>query len=203
MTTENHETAAGSVSRRAVIKTAAWAAPVIAVAVAAPLASASPGTARIAALVGGNISADFSSETFVGEFQNAGIQLSNVIGSYSTGALRTSYRITGPNITGQITKEDGTSLFALNETITSGGTVWAVVLVAANGRRVDFSGQPVTVSGTSGSPAQASIFAPRAKYTGTFDPAEVSEDTPLSATVTVSAAAVNGGVSVSNSSSTP
>ncbi|MEV7756298.1 hypothetical protein AB0O16_01065 [Microbacterium sp. NPDC089180] len=41
MSTENSETATGSVSRRAVIKTAAWAAPVIAVAVAAPLASAS------------------------------------------------------------------------------------------------------------------------------------------------------------------
>lgn len=41
MSTENPETVTGSVSRRTVIKTAAWAAPVVAVAVAAPLAAAS------------------------------------------------------------------------------------------------------------------------------------------------------------------
>ncbi|MDU0344747.1 hypothetical protein RWH44_03415 [Microbacterium sp. KSW2-29] len=202
MSTENSETATGSVSRRAVIKTAAWAAPVIAVAVAAPLASASPASANIQALVGGNIVANYSNSTFSGQFQNAGIQLSNVIGSYSTGNLKATYRVTGTNITGQITKEDG-SLFTVGETITSGGTVWTVAAVSGTNRRVDFTGQPVTVSGSSGSPAQVSIFAPRAKYAGTFDPAEISEDTPLSAAVSVSATAVNNGVSVTNVSSTP
>ncbi|AOX45476.1 hypothetical protein BJP65_06365 [Microbacterium sp. BH-3-3-3] len=95
------------------------------------------------------------------------------------------------------------SLFSVGETITAGGTVWTVALVAASGRRVEFTGEPVTVSGTSSQPSQVSIFAPVASYTGTFDPAEVSEDDPLSATVTVTAAAINNGVSVSNSSSTP
>lgn len=200
MSTENSETATGPVSRRAVIKTAAWAAPVIAVAVAAPLASASAGTARVEALVGGNLVADAGAGTFYGAYQNSGMFISNVTGSWETGTLGLTYTLTGPVNTGVITKEGG-ALFTLGENISAGGTVWTVVFLDedtdGNVFAVQFTGQSVRVT------SNTSVLGPIAEYSGTFTPGVPNSRQRVGATVSVSAANVAGGRTVSNASTYP
>lgn len=200
MSTENSETATASVSRRAVIKTAAWAAPVIAVAVAAPLASASPSTATITALVGGNLVANPSGGTFSGRYQSAGMQISNVTGSWATGTLAVAYTLTGPVNTGLITKADG-SLFVLGENLSEGGTVWTVSFIDSdtdgNVFAVQFTGQSVQVT------SNTTVLAPPAIYSGTFTPGVPNNRQRVGATVSVSAQNVSNGQTFSNASTYP
>jgi len=200
MSNEKSDSVTGSVSRRTVIKTAAWAAPVVAVAVAAPLAAASASTATISALVGGNLVANPSAGTFSGEFQSAGMQIGNVTGQWATGTLGAAYTLTGPINTGVITKPDGSN-FTLNETLTEGGTVWTVSSIDSdsdgNVFRVEFIGQSVNVA------SNTTVLAPQAIYSGSFTPGVPNNRNRVGATVSVSAANVAGGNTFSNASTYP
>lgn len=187
------------VTRRRVLKVAAWSTPVVAMSVAAPLAVASAGQASIEALVGGNISANSAAGTASGSFLTAGIAIVNVVGTWETGTLNGSYTLTGPWNTGLITKEDGTP-FVAGEVITAGGAAWTVAFVESDADgtfRIEFSAASVTVG------SNTIVALPRAIYSGTFTPGVPTNRNRIGGTVSVSAANVNGGASVSSASTFP
>jgi len=187
------------ISRRTTVKAAAWSVPVIAAAVAAPLAAASAAQATIAALVGGGISADGASGTASGQFSTSGIQISNVVGEWSTGALTASYRLTGPWSTGAIVKADG-SAFVQGEVIAYGGTVWTVAFVDVDSSgtwEVRFTSAPVTVK------SDTVIAMPAAQYSGTFTQGVPTPRNPIQGTVAVAAANINDNLAVAASASYP
>lgn len=187
------------ISRRTTVLAAAWSVPVIAAAVATPLASASAAQASIAAIVGGGISADGTAGTASGQFSTSGIQIADVVGEWSTGALTASYRITGPWASAAIVKTDG-SPFTQGEVITDGGTVWTVSFVDVDGAdtwEVQFTSASVTVS------TDTIIAMPPARYAGTFSPGVPNRRNPIQGTVSVAAANINGGVAVAASASYP
>lgn len=188
-----------STSRRTVLKGAAWAAPAVAVAVAAPLAAASAGTASTSAFVGGNIVANNAAGTASGAF-NGGLNITNVTGSWATGALTGELKLTGPWTSVSITKPGGTA-FVVNELLTStDGTVWRVTSIDADTSGVwgvKFSAESKTVS------ANTTINLPAAIYSGTFTPGVPTTRSPIAATVSVGAANINGGSLTGNSSPYP
>lgn len=191
--------AGGGISRRTVVNAAAWSVPVIAAAVAVPLAAASASQASIAALVGSTIAANGTTGTASGEFATSGLRISNVSGEWSTGMLTAAYRLQGPWATASLSKPDG-SPFVQSETIVHGGTVWTVssILTDSDGTwEVHFSGAPATVT------ADVTISMPLAIYSGTFSPGTPSTRNPILATVSVAAAAVNGGDGAASSASYP
>ncbi|WP_305684123.1 hypothetical protein [Microbacterium sp.] len=193
------ESAGGGISRRTVVNAAAWSVPVIAAAVAVPLAAASTSQASIAALVGSTITANSSSGAASGEFATSGMRISNVSGEWSTGVLTAAYRLQGPWATASLSKPDG-SPFVQGETIVHGGTAWTVTMILADSDgtwEVHFSGAPVTVT------ADITISMPSAIYSGTFSPGIPSTRNPILATVSVAAAAVNSGDGAASSASYP
>lgn len=187
------------ISRRTTVKAAAWSVPVIAAAIATPLAAASAARATIAALVGGGISADASAGTASGQFATSGIRISNVVGEWESGELTAAYRLTGPWVSAAITKPDGTP-FTQGEVISHGGTVWTVTFVDVDGAdtwEVRFTSPSVTVS------ADTTVSIPPAVYSGTFTPGGPTPRNPISGSVSVAAANVNGGEAVASASSFP
>ncbi|WZH37539.1 MAG: hypothetical protein PIR02_02485 [Microbacterium enclense] len=206
MSTEFVEpTKSGAVSRRAVIKSAAWAAPVVAVAVAAPLASASAGQARTNAFVGSNISANRDAGTASGTFAGSGGTITNVVGSWDTGKFTGVLRLRGPWTSATLTKADG-SAFTLGEIITYQGTVWTVTdLNISNDDEewfVQFESPSRTVT------QDTSVLLPEAIYSGTFvpgatGPGRPTRSNPISASVAFGAENVNGGALVGSSSNFP
>lgn len=205
MTTENIPTADAGLSRRAVIKTAAWATPVIAVAVAAPLASASPGTARTNAFVGSNISANQSAGTASGSLTGSGGSITNVSGTWDSGKFTGVYRLRGPWTSATLTKPDGAS-FVLGETISYGGTAWVVVALNISNDDeewfVQFEAGSISVS------SDTTVLLPGAIYSGTFvpgasGPGRPTKSNPIQAAVAFGAEHVNGGALVGSSSNFP
>jgi hypothetical protein len=186
-------------SRRTIMKGAAWAAPVVAVAVGAPLAAASPGQARIFAQAGGNISANNTAGTANGSL-GGGLVLNNVVGGpWQTGLLTVEYEGTGPWSTFQITKPGGAA-FVQGETIVAGGLTWTVTLVTSDvdgtwAVRMTAPSQSVSIGRT--------FEAPQAEFSGTFTPGAATTRNPVAGTVRVSAANVNGGSTVSSGQSFP
>ncbi|MBQ9918093.1 MAG: hypothetical protein IJO71_12970 [Microbacterium sp.] len=205
MTTENIPSAGTGLSRRAVIKTAAWATPVIAVAVAAPLASASPGTARTNAFVGSNISANQSAGTASGSLTGSGGSITNVSGSWDSGKFTGVYRLRGPWSTATLTKPDGSS-FVLGETISYSGTAWVVTGLNISDDDaewfVEFEAPSITVT------SDTTVLLPGAIYSGTFvpgttGPGRPTKSNPIQAAVAFGAEHVNSGALVGSSSNFP
>lgn len=206
MSTESTQTGrGGSISRRAVIKTAAWATPVVAVAVAAPLASASPGTARTNAFVGSNISANQGAGTASGSLTGSGGSITNVSGTWESGTFTGVYRLRGPWTTATLTKPDGSG-FELGETISYAGTVWVVVDVNVSNDDeewfVQFEAPSISVS------SDTTVLLPEAVYSGTFvpgtsGPGRPTKSNPIQAAVAFGAENINGGALVGSSSNFP
>lgn len=199
------EAAEGGVSRRKLIKAAAWSAPVIAVAAATPLAAASPGQANTAAFVGSNISAQQSAGTASGTYANSGGTVSNVTGSWSTGTLRGTYELTGPWTSASLTKPDGTA-FIQGETIIRDGIAWTVTFASVSNDDgewvVQFQTDPITVT------SNTTVLLPAAIYSGTFvagstGPGRPTFSNPIAASVSFAAAAVNSGEAIGSSSVFP
>lgn len=205
MTTENTPSAGAGLSRRAVIKTAAWATPVIAVAVAAPLASASPGTARTNAFVGSTITANRDAGTASGTFTGSGGSITNVSGSWASGTFTGVFRLRGPWTSATLTKPDG-SPFTLGEIISYAGTAWTVTDLNVSDDDgewfVQFEAPSITVS------SDTTVLLPEAIYSGTFvagatTPGRPTKSNPIQAAVAFGAANINGGLLVGSSSNFP
>lgn len=175
-------------SRRTVVTAAAWSAPVIALASAAPMAAASPESATLSALAGGVITANNAAGTANGSLEG-GLLIGNVLGGpWETGTIQVDYVGTGPWSTFGITKPGGAS-FIDGETIVHGGVTWTVSL--PNARTVRLTAPSETVS------SNTTISAPPANFSGTFTSGVPDEFNPIGGTVRVSAANINGGNTVS------
>lgn len=193
------EGAKKGISRRTVVAAAAWSMPVIAAAVAVPLAAASTSPVSISALVGTTIVASGTAGTATGDFSTSGMRISNVTGESSTGTLTAGYRLQGPWNTGSITKPDG-SPFTQGETIVHGGTTWTVAAIVSDSDgvwAVYFTGASVTTS------TDITISMPPAIYSGTFATGVPTTRNPILATVSVAAADVDGGEGAAASASYP
>ncbi|MGC0368412.1 hypothetical protein [Microbacterium sp. SLBN-111] len=205
MVIESTPSAPEGVGRRAVLKSAAWATPVIALAVAAPLASASPGTARTNAFVGSNIAADQSAGTASGSLTGSGGSITNVSGTWDSGAFTGVYRLRGPWTSATLTKPDGSS-FVLGETISYAGTPWVVTALNISDDDgewfVQFEAPSISVS------SDTTVLLPGAIYSGTFvpgssGPGRPTKSNPIQASVAFGAEHVNGGALVGSSSNFP
>ena len=186
-------------SRRTIVKGAAWSVPVIAAAAATPFAAASAKQAHLNAQTGGTISADNAAGTASGTL-NGSVGLINVVGGpWETGVLSGSYTGTGPWNTFLVTKPDGTP-FVQGETIVAGGVVWTVASIQSDADgtwQIDFTAPSQSVS------SDAVFSLPAAIFQGTFTPGVPNNRNRVGGTVTVGAANVNNGLTTSAAVSFP
>ncbi|MFT4232863.1 MAG: hypothetical protein QM606_08840 [Leucobacter sp.] len=187
--------------RRTIMKAAAWAAPVVAVAATAPLAAASvPDSSDITVSVGGSITADpGDNPTDPGTASGTLNGSINVVHTraepWETGALTGGYSLTGPWTAGSsITKPDG-SAFVVGETYGI-WTVSAVIVDTVTGdvRGVRFTAPSQTVT------SSVSFALPSAIYSGTFSTGTPNIFNPLGASVSVTS---TNGISASQASLYP
>lgn len=196
-----HSSFTREVPRRTIIKGAAWSLPVIAAAAAVPAHAASTGPAsqaQLSAQVGGSITADDNAKTATGTL-NGGVVITNVKnGPWETGALTGKYIGSGQWTSFAITKPDGQP-FVSGETIVAGGVSWTVtqVVTDADGTwEIDFAGPSQTVS------ADTIFSLPAAVFSGAWTGTPTTRN-PVAGTVSVAAANINNGVSVSGAVSHP
>nr|MBS1900103.1 hypothetical protein [Actinomycetota bacterium] len=172
--------------------------PVVAAVAAVPMAAASAKDAVLSAQVGGTIIANDTAKTATGTL-NGGVSITNVKGGpWQTGVLTGKYVGTGIWDTFAIVKPGGQP-FVQGETITSGGLVWTVtaVVIDADGTwEVDFAAPSQSVS------ADTTFLLPPAEFSGTWSGTPTARK-PVQGTVSVGAANVNNGTTVSGAVSHP
>lgn len=191
------------VNRRTIIRGAAWSVPVVAAMSIAPLAAAS-GISDATVLAGGGSAINFTDPTgtqvIVNGTLTGQINIVNVTGTWETGELTGSYRISGAvaQSSVHITWPDGSEA-NLGTTYTDAyGRVWTVI--RRDPTRVDLQGPSVKFDHPSSS--YQSIPLPELKLVGNYTGGpEPTADNPVvvSVYVTVPSKGANG---TANSSST-
>lgn len=91
-------------TRRQIAKTAAWSVPAVALAVSVPMASASIAQANFSTRAGSQITVSGANASGTLEGR---LEITNVVGSWETGALVGTYRLTGPWETSAVTDGAG------------------------------------------------------------------------------------------------
>ena len=184
-------------TRRTILKAAAWSAPVVAIATAAPLASASPTSSDINVTVGSNISGTGTPDgTASGNLAGA-LNITSIGGSpsWETGALTAVYSLDASN--GAAWGGDAAIVDGSSAQFTAGGVygIWTVTFAEA--MYVAFEAPSQTVTST-----PTSITLPAATYSGSYTNTNVLPPRRVSAVVSFSASGLPGG-SVGSSSTYP
>lgn len=167
--TENNIEGQG-VKRRSVVKAAAWAAPVVAVAAAAPMAAASAEQAFVQSFGSGTASpTNVATGGSLGVgFSNSGMQIRGITGApWSAGVFTAELSIV-ENFTPTAVSINGNPVTSTGGSFTSAtGQVWTVTAIdLANNVLVLKTTDPITVDVANGPSQQFTI--PTIDFTGTY-----------------------------------
>lgn len=205
-TTHESEAKSSGVNRRTIIRGAAWSVPVVAAMSVAPLAAAS-GIGDATVLAGGGSSISFTnptgSQVLVNGSLSGSVNIVNVTGSWSTGTLTGSYRVSGAiaQSSVHILLPDGSEA-TVGATYTDAyGRVWTVT--RRDPTRVDLQGPSVSFDRPQAT--YQSIPLPTLRITGNYTPAgaEPTVDNPVTVSVYVTVPAKGANGTANSSSSFP